>query len=251
LSLAAARVRVLPPRAIVARLQDSLSLLSSAKRDLPERHQTLRATLEWSLDLLCFEERVFFRRLGIFAGSFCEEAAAAVTADGGLDVLDGLTSLVEKNLLMSSEVRGEVRFHMLETVREFAREGVAEAGEERTARLRHGEWVVQFLAREHNNLLNSQTRQAAHERIVSEEAGARLALRFAASADGDAELAWQLFIRFGLALMVSYAHTAEVLATYELLKPLPRPDDPLRAAIALGVSSSARANMWLSMDDRR
>ena len=135
---------------------------------------------------------------------------------------------------------GVARLHMLETVREFARERVAEAGEERAARLRHGEWIVQFLAGEHNNLMNTQTRQAAHERIASEEAGTRLALRFAASADGDHELAWQLFIRFGVALMISYAQTAEVLATYECLKTLPRSADPLRAALALGVRSWAR-----------
>jgi predicted ATPase len=242
IELAAARVRVLSPQAMVARLHKSLSLLSGGKRDSPERHQTLRATLDWSLDLLRPEERVFFRRLGIFAGNFSEDAAAAVVANAGIDALDGLTSLVEKSLLVRSEVRGEARFYMLETVREFARERVAEAGEERAARLRHGEWVVRFLAGEHNNLMHAETRQAAHERIASEEIGARLALRFAASADGDPELAWQLFIRFGVARL-SNAQTAEVLATYELLKTLPRSADPLRAAQARGVWSWARAAM--------
>src|SRR5262249_47531058 len=135
IELAAARVRVLSPQAIVARLDESLSLLSGGKRDLPERHQTLRATLEWSLDLLSPEERVFFRRLGIFAGSFSEDAAAAVVEDPGIDTLDGLSSLVEKSLLVRLEVRGESRFRMLETVREFARERAADAGEERAARL--------------------------------------------------------------------------------------------------------------------
>ena len=104
IELAAARVRVMSPQAMVVRLNESLSLLSSAKRDLPARQQTLRATLEWSFDLLQPEERVFFRRLGIFAGSFSEHAAAAVVADAGLDVLDGLTSLVEKSLLVGSEI---------------------------------------------------------------------------------------------------------------------------------------------------
>ncbi len=243
IELAAARVRMLSPQAMVPRLHQSLSLLTAGKRDLPERHQTLRATLDWSLDLLRPEERVFFRRLGIFAGSFSEDAAAAVVADTGLDVLDGLTSLVEKNLLVRSETRGEARFHMLETVREFARERVAAAGEEREARLRQGEWVVRFLAGEQKNLLNAQTRQAAHERITTEEPGVRLALSFAASTDGEHELAWQLFIRFGLVLMISYARTADVLATYERLKALPRSDDPLRAALALGVWSWARATV--------
>jgi predicted ATPase len=78
IELAAARTRVMSPQAMVLRLQKSLSLLSGGKRDSPERHHTLRATLDWSLDLLRPEERVFFRRLGIFAGSFSEDAAAAV-----------------------------------------------------------------------------------------------------------------------------------------------------------------------------
>jgi predicted ATPase len=245
IELAAARVRMLSPQAIIVRLGESLSLLSATKRDLPERHRTLRATLEWSLDLLPPEERVFFRRLGVFAGSFSEDAAAAVVADAGPDVLDGLTSLVEKSLLVRSELRGEARFSMLETVREFARERVAEAGEERAARLRHAEWAVRFLASEHARLLDTRTRQGAHERIASEEAGVRLALRFAASADGDPELAWQLFARFGVALISSYAHTAEVLETYELLERLPRASDPQLAAQALGVWSWARASAFI------
>jgi predicted ATPase len=242
IELAAARVRLLSPQAMLPRLDKSLSLLSGGKRDLPERHQTLRATLDWSLDLLRPEERVFFRRLGVFAGSFSEEAAAAVVADAGLDSLDGLTSLVEKNLLVRTELRGEARFHMLETVRELARERVAEAGEERAARLRHGEWIVQFLAGEQRNLMRAQTRQAAHERVALEEVEARLALRFAAGAEGDQELAWHLFIRFGFARL-SDARTAEVLANYDLLRPLPRSADALRAALALGIWSWARATM--------
>jgi hypothetical protein len=243
IELAAARVRMLSPQVMVPRLSQSLSLLSGAKRDQPERHQTLRATIEWSLDLLRPEEHLFFRRLGIFAGSFSEAAAAAVVADAGLDVLEGLTSLVEKSLLVRSEMRGEARFHMLETVRELARELVAEAGEERAARLRHGEWVGQFVDGEHRNLLRARSRQAAHERLTSEMVGARMALHFAAGADGDHELAWRLFISIGAALMISYAQTAEVLATYELMKTLPRPADPLRATLVLGVWSWARAAM--------
>jgi hypothetical protein len=244
IELAAARVRVLSPQAMVTRLDESLSLLSSGKRDLPERHQTLRATLEWSLDLLSPEERVFFRRLGIFAGSFSEDAATAVVDQVTLDTLDGLMSLVEKSLLVRSELRGEARFQMLETVREFAREQVAASGEERAARHRHGQWVAAFLAAEHNNLLRTQTRQGAHERIASEETGIRLALRFAGSADGDHELAWELFVQFGFALIASYARTVEVLATHDLMNELPRSSDPLRAARALGIWSWARASVF-------
>ncbi|HVQ24145.1 MAG TPA: hypothetical protein VMV01_03165, partial [Planctomycetota bacterium] len=127
-------------------------------------------------------------------------------------------------------------------MRELARERVAEAGEERPARLRHAEWVERFLAGEHRNLMHSEARLAAHERIASEEVGARIALRFAAGPDGDPELAWRLFIHFGFAWL-SNARTAEVLATYELLKPLPRSADRLRAALVLGIWSWARAAM--------
>jgi predicted ATPase len=244
IELAAARVRVLSPQAMLTRLDESLSLLSGGQRDRPERHQTLRATLEWSLALLQPEEQRFFRRLGVFADSFSESAAAAVVGDAGIDVLDGVTSLVEKSLLVRFEVRGDSRFRMLETVREFARDQAAAAGDERAARLRHAQWVERLLAGEHANLMNTQTRQAAHERIAAEEIEARRALRFAASDDGDAELAWQLFIRFGVALISSYAQTAEVLSTYERMAPLPRPTDPRDAAIVLGVWSWARASQF-------
>src|SRR5262249_30533221 len=184
IELAAARGRVLPPQARLPRPDQSLSLLSGSRRDLPERHQTLRSAIGWSLDLLRPEEQAFFRRLGVFAGDFSEEAAEAMTKDTGLAALEGLTSLVEKSLLELRELRGDARFHLLETGREAARERLAEAGEERTARLRHAEWVDRFFAREHQELLRSGRRQVAHEHIAAEMAGARMALRFAAGPGG-------------------------------------------------------------------
>jgi len=242
IELAAARVRVLSPQAMLPRLQKSLSLLSGAKRDVPERHQTLRATLDWSLDLLRPEERVFFRRLGVLAGSFTEDAAAAVADDAGIDVLEGLTSLVEKSLLLRFEDRGEARFQMLETVRELARERAAEAGEERAARLRHAEWMSRFLAGERARLQQIDARSAANARVAAEEIGASAALRFAASPDGDSELAWQLFINYGF-VWLNNAHTADVLASYDLVKALPCSSDPVRAAQALAIWAWARSVM--------
>src|SRR5262245_33257319 len=170
---------------MLPRLDQSLSLLSHGRRDLPERHQTLRATIDWSLALLRPEEQIVFRRLGVFAGSFSEEAVDAVLADTGLATLEGLTSLVDKSLLVRTEIHGEARFHMLETVREMARERLAQAGEERAARLRQAEWLERFLAREHVELVKAGRRQAAHERVAAEMAGARTSLRFAAGPDGD------------------------------------------------------------------
>jgi predicted ATPase len=243
IELAAARVRVLSPQAMLPRLDRSLSFLSGGRRDLPERHQTLRATIDWSLDLLRPSEQVFFRRLGVFVGSFSEDAAQAVAADPALDALDGLTSLVEKSLLVRTEVRGEARFQMLETVREMAQERVAEAGEERAARLRQAEWLEGYLAGEHADLLKAGRRQSADERIAVEMAGARTALRFAAGPNGDVELAWRLYIHTTFSLL-NIARTAEALALREIVASLPRSQDPLRAALADGQWGRSLAYTW-------
>lgn len=234
IELAAARVRVLSPQAMLPRLDRSLSLLSARMRDLPERHQTLRATIGWSLDLLRPDEKVAFRRLGAFDGSFSEEAAEAVLADPSLGTLDVLTSLVEKNLLVRTEVRAVARFHMLETVRETAREQLAEAGEERAVYLHHAEWLEGFLAREHQDLVTAGRRQAAEERVAQEMAGARAVLRFAAGPDGDVELAWRLYIRLSFSLL-NVAQTAEAFAVRQIVDALPRSHDPVRAALAEGM----------------
>ena len=243
IELAAARVRVLSPQAMLPRLDRSLALLSAGKRDLPERHQTLRATIEWSLALLRPEEQVVFRRLGVFAGSFPEEAAEAVLADAGIDALDGLTSLVEKSLLVRTELGGEARFNMLETVRELARERVVEAGEEREARTRHAEWLVDLITREQRDLLASGRRQAARDRLMPELAAARELLRFAAGPDGDVELAWRLYVRTSFVLL-NIAQTAEAVALHEIVDGLPRSRDPVRAALADGMWGRGRGMMW-------
>jgi len=243
IELAAARVRVLSPQAMLARLDQSLALLRDGKRDLPERHQTLRATIEWSLALLSPAEQVVFRRLGVFTGGFPVEAAEAVLADAGMDALDGLTSLVEKSLLVRTEEGGEPRFHMLETVREMARERAAEAGEERAARLRQAEWLEAVITREHHDFLKAGKRVAARERIALEMTGARTVLRFAAGPDGDLELAWRLYILFSFVLL-NNAQTAEALAMHEIVSGLPRSRDPLRAAVADGMWGRGRAYTW-------
>src|SRR5207249_4728926 len=119
IELAAARVRVLPPEALLRRLARRLPLLVGGARDLPARQQALRATIAWSHDLLDEAERVLFQRLAVFAGGCTLEAAEAV---GGGDVLDGLESLVDQNLLRQEAEGPEPRFTMLETIREYALE---------------------------------------------------------------------------------------------------------------------------------
>jgi hypothetical protein len=135
LELAAARLKILSPAALLTRFDRRLPLLTGGALDLPDRQQTLRQTISWSHDLLGEEERILFRRLGVFAGGWTVEAAEAVASgDGHLDVFEKLSSLVDKNLVrLADHASDEPRFTMLETIREFALECLAEDPDEEEA----------------------------------------------------------------------------------------------------------------------
>src|SRR5215211_7733214 len=146
--LAAARVKLLPPSALLQRLDARLKLLTGGARDREERQRTLRGAIEWSHELLGAEEQRLFRRLAVFAGGWTLEAAEAVcAADGELDVLDGLGSLLDKSLIRQSEVEGQPRFSMLETIREYAAEKLAEAGQAAELRRQHAEYFSRLAER--------------------------------------------------------------------------------------------------------
>jgi predicted ATPase/class 3 adenylate cyclase len=140
IELAAARIKLLPPQAILARLGHRLELLRGGARDMPDRHQTLRQAIAWSYDLLEMGEQALFRRLAVFARGCMLEAAEAVClavhdpAAGprqGLEVLDGVASLLDKSLLRQQEhTSGEPRLRMLETIREYGLECLTASGEE-------------------------------------------------------------------------------------------------------------------------
>jgi non-specific serine/threonine protein kinase len=143
IELAAARVKVLPPAALLARLDPALPLLTGGPRDLPARQRTVRDAVAWSYDLLLPAEQVCFRRLAVFAGGFALGAAEAAVEDAGADVLEGITALVEHSLLRPEDgPEGEPRYAMLETVREFGLERLAAAGEADAARDRHAAHVL-------------------------------------------------------------------------------------------------------------
>jgi len=141
LELAAARVRALSPQALLNRLDQRLKLLTGGAQDLDERQRTLRATIAWSFELLSEEERTLFARLGVFAGGCRLDSVEAVCdpeRDLGIDIFDGLTSLVEKSLLRQKEdTDGETRFWMLETIREYALESLEGTGEAREYQWRY------------------------------------------------------------------------------------------------------------------
>src|SRR5262249_38975187 len=131
IELAAARVRSLPPAALLARLERRLPWLTGGARDLPRRQQTLRDTLAWSADLLDDGGRRLFHRLAVFVDGWTLEAAEAVcAAEPEHDVVDGLDTLVDQSLVqVVSAAGGQARFRMLETIREFAAERLAGAAD--------------------------------------------------------------------------------------------------------------------------
>ena len=124
IELAASRVKLLPPQTMLARLEESLDLVTSARRDLPERQRTLRGAITWSYDLLGDEERRLLRVLSVFRGGAALDAVEAVcgrvTHRSGIDLLAFLETLVDHSLVRQEEKDGEPRFTMLETIREFA-----------------------------------------------------------------------------------------------------------------------------------
>lgn len=139
IELAAARLRLFPPPALLQRLSHRLPLLTGGPTDAPERQLTLRSTIDWSYELLSEQDRRLFARLSVFAGGCTFEAAELVcNADSELDLLKGLSSLVDQSLVRRAGA-DEPRFVMLETIREYATEQLEEDGEAEHLRRRHAQ----------------------------------------------------------------------------------------------------------------
>jgi predicted ATPase/class 3 adenylate cyclase len=171
--LAAARTKVLSPRDLLDRLDSRLPLLTGGPRDAPGRQRTLRATIEWSHDLLSPEEQGLFVRLAVFAGGCTlDEAEAIVDAD-----VDGLQSLIDKSLVR----RSEDRFWMLETIREFAAERLDESDGAEKVRRRHAEFFRDLS--ESANLMNESEGEQRHDLVLPEQNNIRAALDWAHEAD--------------------------------------------------------------------
>ena len=198
LELAAARVRVFTPHALLPKLERSLQVLTSGARDLPLRQQTLRNTIEWSYGLLTEAEQRLFRRLSRFAGGCTFEAIEAVCdadLDLGVDVLDGVSSLVDKNLLRQRpQADGEPRMSMIETIREFAAEQLAASGEADGVSRAHAAYFLLF-AEDGNAAIDGPDRDAWLDRLSLEYDNLRAALDWMLAAP---RADWGL--RMGLAL---------------------------------------------------
>ncbi len=147
IELAAVWTKVLPLPELLERLSHRLDLLTSGRRDAPERQRTLRDTIAWSEHLLEPGQQRLFRRLAIFAGGLTSAAAEVVCADADANVLEGLASLVEKSLLQVRSDADGSRFWTLETIREYALEGLRASGEEDTIAARHAEYYSRLAPR--------------------------------------------------------------------------------------------------------
>ena len=194
IELAAARVRVLSPQAIMERLGDRLKLLSGGSRDLPERQQTLRGAIAWSHDLLDEGDQRVFARFAVFAGGATLDGIERVVFDPGdtADPLDAVTSLVDKSLLrQESDPDGEPRFRMLSTIREFARERLEERGDAEELSERHAAWVL-AVVEEGAAAIFSPSQKETLDRYERQHDNIRAALSRAIAHD-HAEMAMRIF----------------------------------------------------------
>jgi predicted ATPase/DNA-binding XRE family transcriptional regulator len=201
IELAAARIKTLSSAGLLARLSGRLDLLTTGARDLPARHRTLRAALEWSYDLLDPAAQTLFARLAVFAGGGTVEAVAAICHDAP-DALDGLARLVDKSLVRQDAAGDqERRFSMLETIREYAAERLEVSGERAAIQARHAVYYL-ALAEAEEPAVRGADQLAAIARLEAEHGNIRAALDWfhhsPTGSDGELRLAgalwwfWQL-----------------------------------------------------------
>ncbi|HEY2917321.1 MAG TPA: adenylate/guanylate cyclase domain-containing protein [Candidatus Limnocylindrales bacterium] len=238
IELAAARVKLLSPDAILGRLEHQLGVLAAGARDLPERQQTLRGAIAWSYDILDEPCRVLLARLSVFVGDIELEAAEAVcgpASEVGQDVTDGVLSLATQSLLRTIENPDAPRFEMLDTIREYAGEKLAERGDQAELERRHGTWHLEFATRASAELSGDDQRVWL-ERFEHAHDNLRAAMdRAAARADGEIAIGiafhtWRFWQKRG--------HLYEARRRLEALagEPWSRRDPRLRARLleALG-----------------
>ena len=234
IELAAAKVRAMAVEEIDRRLEDRFALLRGGDRAAPDRHQTLLAVIDWSWNLLDEAERRALRRLALFNDGFTLEAADAVLGDGALDAVQGL---VDQSLLSIRDAAGGVRYRMLETVREFGRMKLEEAGESGEARAARRAWAIAYATRHHAGL-SDRGQFATIDAIAAEEVNLADELR-AALADGDRGALVELLATLGLFWTIRGEHPRLIALTTAIAdavrdwQPPPELEDTVRAALAM------------------
>ena len=243
IELAAARIRIFTPQAMLTRLGDRLGLLAGGSRDLPERQQTLRGAIAWSHDMLADDERQLFARLSVFVGGASLEFIDGVSSGmAESDPIETITSLVEKSLVRQSEgIGGEPRFGMLETIREFAIEQAAQAGQWDALRERHARAYADFAHSSVANVMGPSSREWL-DRFEQDHDNLRAALVWAMANDTGTALRlvhdlWRFWQRRG--------HLVEGLERAEAALALPDAADHPDAR-ADGLSAAAGLSYWMA-----
>ncbi len=269
IELAAARVKLLSPDAILERLEHQLGVLSAGARDLPERQQTLRGAIAWSHDLLGEGERRLLARLSVFVGGCELDSAEAVCGPpselDGVEVIDCLTFLADQSLVRAEDVEGGLRFRMLDTIREFAAEQLEERGERVEIKRRHTETFVAF-AEALTPRLSRDDQRLWLGRLERDHDNIRAVLDRAVAA-GDGQTA----IRLGFAMWRYWqkrGHLAEARRRLQAMADAPwsRDDPRLRARLmeafggvcwwqadiaAMGRAYAEALELWQSIGDER
>ena len=251
IELAAARVRVFPPGALLDRLERRLPLLTGGARDAPQRLRTMRDAIGWSHDLLDADEQALFRRLAVFDGGFTLDAVEPIgmgTSSRGrpgvfqsLPVFDVLASLVEKSLVRQVEAGDdEPRFHYLETVREFGLEQLAAHDEAEAVGARHARWMLELVERAAPEMFGSEQRRWA-ERFERELPNLRAAFAwFVARGQADEAL------RLAGALLLFWflrGHLREGISWLEQALALPNGGDAPSRGSCLGAVWSGASEL--------
>jgi len=250
IELAAARVKLITPQAILDRLQRSLPVLASGDRDVPARQRTLHGAIDWSYRLLDEPERRLFERLAVFAGGWTIEAAEQVSlpdSGAGIEAFDGLAGLVDKSLIQPLEGEaGEDRFRMLQVIREFALEKLDADPDGREVRRRHAHHVRDLAEVAEPELERAEVRRW-QRRLRSDEDNIRVALRWAID-QGDAETGlrtagalWRFWHYWG--------RLREGIGWLEQLLALPAAARPYGAR-AKGLTALAGLVYWLGEAER-
>ena len=251
IELAAARVKLLPPQALLARLDQRLAILMGSARDVPARQQTLRNTIAWSYNLLDAAEQRLFRRLSVFAGGCTLDAAEAVCITSGNEsehLLDTIASLLDKSLLQQMEREGgEPRLMMLETIREYGLERLIANGEMETARQAHAEYFLALAEKAELELTGPQ-QSVWLERIEQEYNNLRAAMEWCLERE-EAGHSGEMALRLAGALRLFWfvrGHYAE--ASRWLEEALARSSEAITAARAKALR--ARGNFAGLQGDR-
>jgi predicted ATPase len=236
IELSVARVKMMPVEQVAARLDDRFRLLTGGSRTALPRHQTLRALIDWSYDLLSEQERILFRRLSVFAGGWTLEAAEAICTGEGLeryDILDLFTQLVNKSLIIpDAETNAPARYRLLETIRQYARERLLEAGGGEKIRDRHLKYYLQ-LSEQAEPELRGPNQIAWLNRLEKEMDNIRAALEWAQDVDLEfglrmaSALYWFWHIRTGKTEGIEWLERALIAESKK------RGDDPLTPTQAL------------------